>query len=53
MRRPRSLFLAARDHKGRMMMTEKTKAALPVCSAFESGVMHTFDDAGWQPECYL
>ena len=25
----------------------------PLCSAFESGVMHTFDDAGWQPECYL
>jgi len=22
-------------------------------SAGETGVMHTFDDAGWQPECYL
>ncbi len=38
MRRPRSLFLAARDHKGRMMMTEKTKAALP---------------ASWQRALYL
>jgi len=22
-------------------------------SALSSRVMHTFDDAGWQPECYL